>query len=229
MRLADPELIGMEVLSADAEFREALAQPHRFVPSVLAYLVNPTYGVARLVRRPAATFDVWDGLLATRRMAGFCAIDAHGRPAYDVMMRMLQMHAVVGVPRTGDPAVDGPALVNTLIGGRSYCGIEVFGPAGGFRFTAVSGETTIQMGDDVTLAGAPVMRVDLLYSTWPGTVRPAMVCRGNAVPLEESRIAGGRRFEYRPDRAGACRVEVALGDPADDPTPWVVSNPIYVK
>lgn len=228
-RLADGELIGMEVLSADAEFREALVQPHRFVPSVLAYLVNPMYGVGRLVRRPAATFDVWDGLLATRRMAGFCAVDAHGRPSYDVMMRLLQMHAVVGVPRTGDPGVDGPALLNTLIGGRSYCGIEVFGPAAGFRFSAAPSNEIAQMGDEVALAGAPVMRVDLLYSTWPGTIRPAMICGGETVPLAEVPITGGRRFEYRPVRAGACRVEVELGHSAGGATPWIVSNPIYVK
>lgn len=228
-RLADPELIGLEVLSADAEFRDVVTQPHRFVPAMIAYLVNPMYGVRRLVRRPDATLATWDGLLATRRMAAFCAVDAHGTPAYDVLMRLLQMHVIVGAPRTGDAAADGQALVAALEGGRSYCGIEAFGPAGGFRFTATTTSGTTQMGGDVPLASSPVMRVDLLYSTWPGTVRPAMVCQGTSVPLEESPVTGGRRFEYRPASPAACRVEVEVGDSAGAAMPWIVSNPIYVK
>ncbi len=228
-RLADAELIGLEVLSADAEFREALAQPHRFVPSVLAYLVNPAYGVGRLVRRPAATFDVWDGLLATRRMAGFCAIDAHGRPAYDVMMGLLQMHAMTGAPRTGDAEADGQALLDALRAGRSFCGIESFAPAGGFRFAAVTPDGVARMGEGVSLAAAPVLRVDLLYETWPGTVRPSMFCGGTRVGLVEGSVSGGRRFEYRPARAGACRVEIELGDTSGSARPWIVSNPIYVE
>jgi hypothetical protein len=56
-----------------------------------------------------------------------------------------------------------------------------------------------------------------------------MVCGGETVKLAESPVPVGRRFEYRPDRPGACRVEILLGPNAEDAVPWIVSNPIYVR
>jgi hypothetical protein len=228
-RLEDPGLAGMEVLSADQELHDALVAPHRLVPAALAYIVNPMHGLARLIRRPAATLARWDELLPTRRMIGYCAIDAHGRPPYDVMMRLLQMYVVVGRPRSGDAAADGAALLDALTRGRSYCGIDVFGSAGGFRYTATAGSRTAGMGDDVALAEDPVLKVDLAYSALPDGAHPVMICGGAETALVQQPGPGWRAFEFRPVRTGACRVEVRLGEPGAAGVPWIVSNPIFVR
>lgn len=228
-RLDDPGLAGMEVLSADQELHDALRAPHRLVPAALAYLVNPMHGVARLIRRPAATLARWDEMLATRRIMGYCAIDAHGRPPYAVMMRLLQMYVVVGRPRSGDAAADGAALLDALTRGRSYCGVDAFGSAGGFRYTAVAGTRTAGIADDVALAGHPVLRVDLAYATLPADVYPVVICGGVETALTRRPGQAQHTYEFRPVRAGACRVEVRLGGPGAAALPWIVSNPIFVR
>jgi hypothetical protein len=228
LNLDDPDLGGLEVLSADQEFRDVLRAPFRLVPSALAYAVNPAHAAARLVRRPDATLARWDQLLARRRMTGFCAVDAHGRPPYAVMMRLLQMYAVIGRAPSGDANVDGQALVNALVRGASFCGIDIFGSAGGFRFTAVTGAGEYPPGSDVALSDRPVLRVDLAYASAPGRMRPSVRCRGVDVPLSEVGMRAGHRFETSPMTPGPCRVEVSLGEDGEPARPWIVSNPIYI-
>lgn len=228
-RLDDPDLAGMEVLSATQELHDAIVAPHRLVPAALAYLVNPLHGLARLIRRPDATLARWDELLATRRLMGYCAIDAHGRPPYDVMMRLLQTYVVVGRPRSADTAADGAALLDALTRGRSYCGVDLFGRAAGFRYTATAGSRTVGMADDVALAERPVLRVDLAYSALPDGAHPVMICGGVETALVQQPAPGPRSFEFRPVRPGACRVEVRLGEPGAAGVPWIVSNPIFVR
>lgn len=227
--LDDPRLGGLEVISADQEFREALVDPPRLVPAVLAYLVNPMHAVMQLVRRPNATLAKWDKLLAKRRMAGYCAVDAHGRPPYDVMMRLLQMHVLVGRPPGRDAVADGVALVDGLVRGRSFCGIGGFGTPEGFRFTARTDAGDAAMGDEVALGSNPVLRLDLMYAALPETTDPHVLCGGHEVPLAASSIEGGRRYEAMPNQRAACRAEVRIRQGSEDARPWIVSNPIYIR
>ncbi|MFO7691673.1 MAG: hypothetical protein R6V57_01185 [Vicinamibacterales bacterium] len=228
-RLDDPDLAGLEILSADQEFRDALVSPSRLLPAALAYLVNPQHAVMQLLQRPDRTLSKWDALLAARPLAGFCAVDAHGRPSYAVMMASLQMHAVVGQPPTGDAAADGEALVGALARGRAFCGIETIGAAGGFRFGAASGAGAAGMGDEIRLDERPVLHVALDYDESPPGLRAVMLCNGAEVDLTSVHALKGRQYEYRPDRPGACRVEVSIDAGRGRMLPWILSNPIYVR
>jgi hypothetical protein len=231
----DPRLGGFEILSADQEYRDALVEPTRIVPAALAYLVNPMHALARLVRRPDATFARWDQLLSSRRIPGFCSVDAHGRPPYDVMMRLLQMYAVVGRPPTGRAEEDGRALVEALVSGRSYCAIDAWGRGDGFSFVAAAGSGAAggpaekRMGDEVTRGDGAVLRVDLRYRDLPAGARTRLLCAGREAPLQASVLPSGTRFEHRPMQPGACRVEVSLDSGGGHERPWIVSNPIYVR
>ncbi|MBE3135211.1 MAG: hypothetical protein IMZ55_17225, partial [Acidobacteria bacterium] len=174
-RLDDPDLAGLEILSADQEFRDAFVSPFRLLPAALAYTVNPKYAVLRLLQRPGRTLSRWDELLRSRRVAGFCAVDAHGRPPYGVMMESLQMHAVVGHPRTGDAVADGQALIDALARGRSFCGVETIAGAGGFRFGGITDADEVTMGGDARLDLHPVLHLDLAYASLPPGARPVLI------------------------------------------------------
>jgi len=228
-RLDDPGLAGLEILSADQEFRDALASPFRLLPAALAYAVNAKYALMRLLQRPDRTLSRWDELLVSRRVAGFCAVDAHGRPPYDVMMDSLQMYAGVGHPRTGDALADGAALVDALARGRSFCGIDTLGGAGGFRFGATADADEVTMGGDVRVDRHPVLHLDFAYASLPRGARPVVICNGTAVELTDIPAQHGRRFEYRPTRPGACRAEVSIDDGNGRVWPWILSNPVYVR
>jgi hypothetical protein len=229
LRLDDPLLGGIEILSADQEFRDALVSPLRLLPAALTYAVNPEHAVMRLLRRPARTLARWDQLLAVRRMAGFCAVDAHGRPPYNVMMAALQMHAEVGHAPTGDAAADGAALIDALAGGRSFCGIEAIAGAGGFSFTGADSAGGTANGRELRLDRHPVVHVGLAYASLPPGTRPVLVCNGMEVPMTASPAPRGRRYEYRPDKPGACRVEVLVDNGSGGTWPWILSNPIYIR
>jgi hypothetical protein len=228
-RLDEPGLAGLEILSADQEFRDAILSPFRLLPAALAYPVNPTYAVMRLLRRPDRTLSRWDELLVARRVSGFCAVDAHGRPPYGVMMGSLQMYATVGHPRTGDAFADGAALIDALVTGRAFCGIDTIAGAGGFRFWGVSGADEVGMGEEVRLDQHPVLYLGLDYGTLPHGARPVLICGGAEVGLTDMPVPHGRRYEYRPIRPGACRVEVSIDDGNGRVQPWILSNPIYAR
>jgi hypothetical protein len=228
-RLDEPGLAGLEILSADQEFRDAIVSPFRLLPAALAYTVNPTYAVMRLLRRPDRTLSRWDDLLVSRRISGFCAVDAHGRPPYAVMMDSLQMYVTVGHPRTGDALADGTALIDALAAGRSFCGIETIAEAGGFRFWGVAGTDEVTVGREVRLDRHPVLYLELGYATLPLGARPALICSGADVGLTDMPVPHGRRYTYRPTRPGACRAEVGIDDGNGRVRPWILSNPIYVR
>jgi hypothetical protein len=228
-RLDDPDVAGLEILSADQEFRDALVSPFRLLPAALAYTVNPTYALMRLLQRPDRTLSRWDALLVSRRVAALCAVDAHGRPPYRVMMDVLQMYAVVGHPRTGDALVDGAALIDALATGRSFCGIDAIGGAGGFRFGGIADAGPVTMGGDVRLDLHPVLYIDLAYAPSPLGAIPSLICGGAEVRLTDVPVPHGYRYAYRPTRSGACRAEVRIDEVRGRIRPWILSNPIYVR
>jgi len=227
--LDDPLLGGLEVLSADQEFRDALVEPGRLLPAALAYPVNPLHAIMRLLKRPDRTLARWDEMLATRRMAGLCAVDAHGRPSYSAMFAALQMHAEVGHAPTGDAAADAAALVSALTGGRAFCGIEAIGAAGGFAFTGADDDGSAGMGGTLRADRHAVLRIELAYPVLPDGARPVMYCGGTQVELVGVLTASGWSYEHRPASAGACRVEVLVENDEGGTWPWILSNPIYVQ
>ena len=229
VRLDDPLLGGMEIISADQEFRDALVSPFRLFPAALAFTVNQQHALMRLLRRPARTLARWDQLLAARPMPGFCSVDAHGLPSYTVMMSSLQMHAEVGHAPTGDAAADAAALVSALAGGRSFCGIEAIAGAGGFRFMGIDNSGGAGTSRELRLERHPVLRVDLAYASRPRGARPTLFCNGVEARLTAGAAPRGWRYEYRPDRPGACRVEVSVDSDDGGAWPWILSNPIYIR
>ena len=228
LRLDDPLLAGLEILSADQEFRDALVAPVRLAPAALAYLVSPRNAMMRLLQRPDRSLARWDELLHARRMAGFCAVDAHGRPPYEAIMATLQMHVVVGHPPTGDAATDGAALLDALVRGRSYCGVETIAAAGGFRLDATTDADAAQMSDEIPLALHPVIHLRLRYVELPPATRASLTCGGVERRLEPLADRDGFHYTYRPLQPGACRAEVSV-ESGGRTRPWILSNPLYIR
>jgi hypothetical protein len=226
--LGRAELAGLEILSLDDAFRDALHVPADLWLLLRAYPVNRRQAVVGLVHRPAATLRVWDELLRTQRLAAFAALDAHGRPPYAVVMGVLSMYARVGVPPSGDAARDAQLLIASLRMGRSLCALDALARADGLRFSAVEGSGAVrEVGEDVALDKDPVLRVALEYERLPPGLAVRLICAGVPVPVPvEARSAG--HFEYRPREPAACRVEVGLLEQGES-RPWILSNPIYVR
>jgi hypothetical protein len=223
--LGNEALAGLEVLSLDDGFREALRSPPALLRAALVLPFNAGAAIHGIVPDPSPGLRRWDeGLAAGRRLVGACALDAHGRPAYDGPMRVLSMHALAGRPPAGDAEADAAALLDALRQGRAFCSVEAEAAGGGFRFVAreEGADEERGMGDAVRLERRPQLRIHLDYDRLPPALDVRLVCGGRRVSLD--RRDDGRLHESRPRSAGACRAEVWV-----DRRPWILSNPIEVR
>jgi hypothetical protein len=60
-------------------------------------------------------------------------------------------------------------------------------------------------------------------------VYPVVICGGSETTLTRRSGQARQTYEFRPVRAGACRVEVRLMESGAAGAPWIVSNPIFVR
>lgn len=225
-----PGLTGLEVLSADDLFRDAQVSPLAGLPAALAYPFNPAHALGIIVERPAETLARWDSLLRTRRMAGVCSIDAHGYPAYGVEMKALGLYVRLDPTPAGDAFAMESELKHAVALGRAFCGVDLFGSAAGFSFSAriPEREAPFELGDEVELSAKPVLTARLGYASLPRGAHQRLYCDGEVMAESTSGV-----LSFTPTRACPYRVEVtlagvnALGLPQEKF--WIFSNPIYVR
>lgn len=222
------QLTGLEVLSADDLFREAMARPwENLVKALLAYSVNKVHGLSQLVIHPGPTLRKWDELLTSRKLSGFCSIDAHGMPDYEAEMRTVGFYALLDAPPKGDAATDAAAVKRALARGRSFCAIDAWGSAAGFRFVADAEGERVEMGSAVSLSKRPRLEASLEYASPPEGARMLLICGGKLVAETDA-----PKLSYEPTEPGACRVEVSIDARSAwglrERKTWIMSNPIYV-
>ncbi len=226
----EKRLAGMEILSADDMLREGLLAPLTVISAALAYPVSAEHAAVQFVERPAATLAKWDALLRERPLAGMCAIDAHGIPAYSAIMRTMGFYAQVGHAPTGQARQDADELIRALASGRSFCGIDAFGSSAGFHFTAVEKDGSVHaMGEELPLSEGLRLEVELGEGRVPEGAVVTVYCGGTELPL---RAEGGAWIAV-PMASGACRAEVLAPVPGrlwgSVLRPWILSNPIYLR
>lgn len=227
--LDDPALTGLEVLSGDDLWRDALAAPHRgFLPGLLAYPFAPNHALLRIVRWPTATIERWMQAAAVRPRVGTCSVDAHGTPRYERAFGALQIHVLLEAAPTGDPEADARALLSSVARGRVWCAIEILADGGGFEYVARDGSGEHALGSEVPLSGRLLLVADLGLEPPPPGAR-LWLYRGTEVALERP----GGRLEYAPTARGVYRVEAEVEGRslfgAPQPMRFLYSNPIYVR
>lgn len=227
-RLDAPQLDGVEVISGDTMWREAVRSPLRLVAGALAFPLNRMHAAMQIVRRPDRGLDAWDQLQARRRVTGFFSHDAHGRPSYELAFRLMASYAVVGAEPTGEAGPDGRALVEALIAGRSYFGLDAFAPAGTCDFHArTSDGRRVGMGEEVPLEDAPTLVVTVPFRELPAGLSVSIHAGGRVIRPGGRPSPQGLVFEHRVTDAGAHRVEL-VQETALARIPWVLTNPVYV-
>lgn len=121
-------------------------------------------------------------------------------------------------------ALDAAALLSALGRGRSYISFDLFGDGTGFRFTAERGAERKTMGDEIVLSEGGELRL-VVHSPIKGRIR---ILRDGQSAFEDRDAATS---ELVVKERGVYRVEVyldGLGEPLTE-SPWIISNPIYVR
>ncbi len=211
-----------------------------FFDGLWSYRAYPELLFARFYSRPTEHLRLWDNAIAGtgKRMIGIAGNDAHsnvgislndssGRSLlglrldpYERSFRLVRVHVLVRLPL--DDKLSEKDVLKALASGNCFVGFDVFGETKGFRFHARDGDEQALMGDEIVLEDEVRMNVEV-----PVPARVVLLRNGVAVK-DDYHV---RSQEFFAKEKGSYRVEVylpQLGKPLAD-SPWIISNPIYVK
>jgi hypothetical protein len=232
---------GIEFVNLDTGWRRSMQAPGwraklRLLEALLHYPMRPAETMAGLVQPSEATYQ-WNALAARRRVVLMAGADAHANlgfrggdpadtrfsvpfPGYLPTFRTLSMHVRLDRPLSGDPPGDAALVLRAIRTGHLYTTIDAFASPPAFEFTATNALGTVHQGDELGTAGPVTLHV---RSNAPREFA-STVFAGTRV------LAGDRHdpeFDVEaPDAPGVYRVEVRRPGRA---TPWLLSNPIYVR
>lgn len=111
-------------------------------------------------------------------------------------------------------------LLEAIKNGRCYLAFDVFGNADDFVFRAESATENKQMGDDVTWQN----NLRLIAAT---PLKCRFVLFKNGAQIAE--FARSNEMNFTPPTTGVYRVEAYLDDLNFSNSPWIISNPIYIR
>jgi len=169
---AQPELVpgdealrvaGMEVVSGDSAYREALAHPLRLLTALMLWPLDQQAALLELMVVPSEALTKYRSLLREgHEIQAFCGHDAHGLPNYEAAFRLMRTEwpppfdpgpgsrQPVTAARTtsqtltasaqpkGDPSSDAAQLIQAMAKGETRCVLNALGSADSFDFLIAS-------------------------------------------------------------------------------------------
>ncbi len=204
---------------------------------IWSYYSYPELVAADYFKRPDENLQKFDEVTAQRKSTLFAGSDAHSNIGFHlfgddagnriVNLKLDRYETIFHIVRTHillekDQQLNQENLLAALKDGHAFIGFDVLGNTEGFSFTAENGLENKIQGDEIAFAQG----VNLKASA-PQNARFVIFKNGGKV-FEN---ADTSEVKFQTDERGTYRIEVyldALGSPFDQ-TPWIISNPIYVK
>jgi len=204
---------------------------------------SPELVVANYFQRPDAELKKFDELTQQKRLSLFAGSDAHSNigagldtntgdrlfglkfDPYAAIFSLVRTHVLLGKNET----LTQDNLLKALKNGNCYIGFDVLGDTAGFSFTAANSSSGAEqktmpkiIGEEMTLTENTTLSV-----TVPLKARIAVFRDGG----DPEYFSDETTLTYPVKNKGIYRVEVyldSLGSPFDK-TPWIISNPIYIR
>ncbi len=180
--------------------------------------VPPDWFYLSLIDRPYDPLRSWDTLIARQgRVTGIGSADAHEFhlaglkfAPYSIMFQMVRTHLLIAsAPLTPEDVYE------ALRQGHTYFAIELTAEAKGFSFFAERRNKVVGiMGDEVTFQPGLVLTAIL-----PAPAELTLLRNGRVIAMTT-----GPTWQIPITEPGAYRLEAARHD-----SPWIFSNPIYVR
>ena len=234
--LGEEDIDGIEIFSLHTSAKKM--NPLTFIPSALWSLGYPELTLAKYFTRPTRNLEEYDALTKHKKLTLFAGNDAHSNlgfylfgtdtgyklfylkfDKYESVFRLVRTHVVIpkGTKLTKE------SLFLALKDGHTFIGFDILGDTSGFLFTAENGGEEKIMGNEIAFDSGQIT----LKSFAPQSSR--FVLLRNGAKVFESKDTTNLSFDVK--EKGAYRVEVyldTLGSPFDE-TPWIMSNPIYIR
>jgi hypothetical protein len=180
--------------------------------------VSPEPFYLSIIDRPYDPLEAWEEMIARHgRFVGIGATDAHEFhlaglkfASYEILFQLIRTHVLVP-----SPSLTPEGVYEALRQGHTYLAIELTARARGFSFVALRGKRLLGvMGDEVTLQPDLVLRVTL-----PAPAELTLLRDGRAVHTTTA-----AQWQIPVTQPGVYRLEAMRHG-----TPWIFSNPIYVR
>lgn len=202
---------------------------------IWSYGAYPKETFASYFERPVEALQRFDQVSSKRKITLFAGNDSHSNTGFHILgddagnkfinFKFDNYETTFGIVRTHVLLENGKqlsreTLVEALRRGNTFIGFDVLSDTSGFMFQAETGEI---MGEEIFLNGNQVN----LKAVAPQSARFVFFKNGKQVSASEQ----GTEAALQVKETGTYRVEVyldSLGSPFDE-TPWIISNPIYVK
>jgi hypothetical protein len=202
--------------------------------------VAPEMVMASYFQRPAQELRMFDELTQQRQLTLFAGSDAHSNigaglgtetgdrlfglkfDPYASVFKLVRTHILL---KAAEP-LNQENLLRALKNGNAYIGFDILGDTTGFSFTAETSSDKKIMGESIPGEGSMPQDVTLKIKV-PLKSNILIIRNGESI----NATAGQNEISYPVKEKGVYRVEVyldALGSPFDK-TPWIISNPIYIR
>jgi len=226
---------GIEWLNGDSQWRDE--EWGTLARALITYPFRGAATLTTLLDRRDDLLNRWDMLTRERTVVAIAAADAHARmgPGGDPYGRSLSLHqpsyeqifrsfsiALPQVQLHGNAPEDAGVVLDAIRAGHVFSTIDAIASPALFGFSAMSGSHQALMGDSLPLDGPVTLRVE---ANGPAGSTIKLLAEGKTVASGAPPV-----LEYAaPVEAAVYRVEIdSPGAPGVPPTPWLVSNPIYV-
>lgn len=202
---------------------------------IWSYSAYPKETFATYFERPVEALQRFDQVSLKRKITLFAGNDSHSNTGFHIIgddagnkfinFKFDNYETTFGLVRTHilldkNVRLSRETLVEALKRGNAFIGFDVLSDTSGFMFSAESGEI---MGEEIFLNGGQTN----LKAVAPQSAR--FVFFKNGKKISESKQSTEAALQIK--ETGTYRVEVyldSLGSPFGE-TPWIISNPIYVK
>ncbi len=205
-----------------------------------SFSAAPEITVANYFQRPEAELKKFDELTQQKKLSLFAGSDAHSNigagldtntgdrlfgvklDPYAFIFSLVRDHILL---KKTDP-LNQDTLLAALKNGSCYIGFDVLSDTTGFSFTAENSAGKKMMGEEITWTEDTKLNV-----TVPLKSRIAVFRDGAADDAGPEYFSDETTLSYPVKNKGVYRVEVyldSLGSPFDK-TPWIISNPIYIR
>lgn len=227
---------GVEVFSLFTNAKQASAA-YFLLDALWSFPAYPELTLADYLKRPDDNLKKFDEISTNRKITLFAGSDAHSNigghlfgddaggkfinlklDRYETIFRLIRTHVLL----EKDKPLTQENLFDALRNGHAFIGFDVLSDTKGFDFTAENTHDSKIMGDEIALADGVNLK-----AVAPQIAHFVMFKNGEKV----SETSGTAEANFRASAPGTYRTEVyldALGAPFDR-TPWIISNPIYVR
>lgn len=234
-------LDGIEVINLKSVWQNAwLHDKVSFFWSLLIYPFNDRLALLRLFQNPSRELALWDRLSQRRHTVGIAGADAdakmwagHGNylkfPSYKTLFSLVRNHVLLRSELTGNAESDRQKIAHAISAGQFYMSLDILADPKGFNAYVKTGKGKIYpMGSEIKMQDG--LSLDIELPRKPNVPFDIFVIKNGSKMM----TSNAKNTEFYIHSPGVYRVMVRVIPTFPLPdgkkwTPWIYTNPFYVR